>query len=767
MKTMHRNKLSAAILTATTVAVGSYANAADEAQFALEEIVVTAERRSQTLQEIPLAISAVSGDKIERLQITRTDDMTSLAPGLQISSGRLGEQKVVIRGVGGSVRDNIAASPKVAMFIDDVYVSRGAAMDMAFFDLDRVEVLRGPQGTLYGKNAIAGAVNVHSKAPTDELEAKFSATAGNYDTRQTRFMVSGPLADNLYGKVVAGSNERDGFTKNLTTGNDLSREESYFGRATLLFEGEQWDLRAIMDYEHNPSNPGTAMHINNNDSSRSSTGFEPTAAAPGFIVFSPKDRHEVTTDEDGEGSQTNQGFSFKASYVGEAFAFDSITGYRDIKNSFTRDIDNSPSDDVFDVDALVGPSPDTTISVINTAEDDSWSVSQEFRISSVDGGALTLGGDLFWTAGLYLFHDEGEREEAFEILMPGIAYDQTQIQSMEIEGDTIALYGQATYTVNDDLDLIFGLRYSYETKEAVHSLVDGHVAFGLTDEAVFTNVKADESWTQVSPKITANYQISEDLMAFATYSKGSLGGGFNFGPASAAEAASDSFDQEDADNFEIGLKGSALDNRLQYTLSAFYIDYTDLQVQGVNSSGATTTTNAATATSQGVELELTALVTEGLTLSANYAYVDATFDAYCQEADTDNSLTGAACLADNGVDNKGNQLEYSSEHVFNLSAEYIMSLQDKGDLIFNTSYNYVSDQYFGPDNTAGQEAFDLLAASIAFESADGHWYLSLWGKNLTGEEYNVDFIDYGKTADGAAYVQGDPRTYGATVTWTY
>jgi iron complex outermembrane recepter protein len=771
MKKLHLNKLSAAILAALTASSSNYVLAEGDALLALEEIVVTAERRSQTLQEIPLAVSAVSGNKIERSQITRTDDLSAAAPGLQISSGRLGEQKLVIRGVGGSVRDNIAASPKVALFVDDVYVSRGAAMDMAFFDLDRIEILRGPQGTLYGKNAIAGALNVYSKAPTDEFESKISATAGNYDQRQTRFMVSGPLAENLYGKVLGGSNERDGYTDNLTTGSELSVEESYFGRASLVFEGEQWDLRAIMDYEHNPSNPGTALHI------VGSTGFDPLNVGGALgTVSSPDDRYEVTLDEDGEGSQTNQGFSFKASYTGEAFAFDSITGYRDIKNSFIRDIDNSDSTQDFFVSPLVfgdaydpmtDPDLFSTISIINRAEDDSWSVSQEFRISSADGGAFTLDGDLFWTAGLYLFHDEGEREEEFHIVMPGIAYDQTQVQTMEIEGDTIALYGQATYTVNDDLDLIFGLRYSYETKEVIHSLVNGHDGFGLVDEAAFTNIKADESWTQVSPKITANYQISEDLMAFATYSKGSLGGGFNFGPASAAEAASDSFDQEDANNFEIGIKGSALDNRLQYTLSAFYIDYSDLQVQGVNSTGATTTTNAANATSQGVELELTALVTEGLTLSANYAYVDATFDEYCQEANTDNSLSGAACIADGGIDNKGNQLEYSSEHVFNLSAEYIMSLQDKGDLIFNTSYNYVSDQYFGPDNTAGQEAFDLVAASVAFESADGHWYLSLWGKNLTDEEHNVDFVDYGKTSDAAAYVQGDPRTYGATVTWTY
>ena len=784
MKDLTRNTLSAAIMSSVAISGLGFAqnDGSSSNSYSLEEIVVTAERRAQSLQEIPLAISAVSGEKIERAQITRTEDLSTAAPGLQISSGRLGEQKLVIRGVGGSVRDNIAASPKVALFVDDVYVSRGAAMDMAFFDLDRIEVLRGPQGTLYGKNAIAGALNVHSRMPSQDFESKISVKAGNYDLRQTRFMVGGAVSDNVSAKILGGSNERDGFTKNITTGSGLSVEESYFGRATMLFEGESWDVRAIMDYEKNPSNPGTALHING------STGFDGLNFGGAFgSVSSPEDLYKVTLDEDGEGSQTNQGFSLKATHSGEDFVFETITGYREIQNSFVRDIDNSPNTTDYDIAALFpgwapgDPSVLSTLGVVNGAEDDSWSVSQEFRISSVDGGAFTLDGDLFWTAGLYLFHDEGTREEAFRVILPGFPpgfggpFDETQRQSLDVEGDTYAIYGQGTYTVNDKLDIVFGLRYSYETKEAIHNLTNGLVSLNLAGQTTITDAKIDENWTQINPKITANYQITPEMMAYATYSKGSLGGGFNFGPATETEALTASFDQEEADNFEMGIKGSAFDNRLQYSASVFYIDYQDLQVQGVNSSGATTTTNAASAISQGVELEATALLSEGFTLSANYAYVDATFDAYCEDAFTDNSLTGAACLADANpapgsdtpLDNEGNRLEYSSEHVLNLSAEYITPIQDFGELIFNASYAYTSEQFFNPDNIAGQDDLDLYNASVAFESTDGHWYVSLWGKNLTDEEYNKDFLSYGQTSDGTAYVQGSPRTYGATVTWTY
>ncbi|NIB38694.1 TonB-dependent receptor [Pseudomaricurvus alkylphenolicus] len=761
--------LSACVAFSPAVCAQTGAEAIDE--FQLEEIVVTAERRSQSLQEIPLAVSAISGDTVEKSLVTRTEDLSAAAPGLQISRGRLGEQKLVIRGVGGSVRDNIAASPKVAFFVDDVYIARGAAMDMAFFDLDRVEVLRGPQGTLYGKNAIAGAVNVHSKAPGDTFESKISVNIGNYNQRQTRFMVGGPVSDKFYAKVLAGSNERDGFTDNLTTDEELSLEESYFGRATLVYEGDAWDLRATFDYENNPSNPGTAMHI------VGSSGYDilNLGGALGTITYSPDDRYDVTLDEDGEGSQTSQGFSFKATHSGENIVFDSITGYRDVKNSFARDIDNSPSAKEFDIRPIVDPTwhpgllgPDytpfpSTVSVINMAADDSWSVSQEFRISSVDDGGFSLGGSLFWTAGLYLFHDEGERIEDFHIDMPGVGVAVRQKQTMELEGDTLALYGQGTYTVTDDFDIVVGLRYSYEKKEAVHGASD---VFPTLVQEPFSDAEIEESWTQITPKITATYQISQDTMLYATYSKGSLGGGFNFGPESALIAATESFDQEEAHNFEIGIKGSAFNSRFQYSATAFYIDYQDLQVQGISSTGATTTENAATATSQGIEFEATALVADGLTLSANYAYVDAEFNEYCEGA-VDETLKGTACTDAGGMDHSGNRLEYSSQDVFNFSAEYVMPVSDKGELVFSTSYTYNSEQFFDPLNNAGQGSFDIINAHVAYESADGHWFLSLWGKNLNGQEYNRDFIGFGQTSDGAAYVQGAPRTYGATVTWTY
>lgn len=751
---MKRSNLYLAMLASATMSPPVLAQ--NSGSSVIEEVSVTAERRSQSLQEIPLAISSVSGEKVEKALITRTTDLSARSPGLQVSRGRLGEPKVVIRGIGGSVIDNIAASPKVAMFIDDVYVSRGSGMDMTLFDIERIEVLRGPQGTLYGKNAIGGAINIVSRAPTDEFEAKANVTAGNYNELSTRLMVGGPLANKFSGKVLLGSKKRDGFTKNLTTGNDLSVEENYFGRATLRYELEDWDLRASVDYERNPQNPGTAMHIGG------STGYDVLnlGGAVGTVVFSPADRYEVTNDIDGEQSQSSLGVSFKESYQGDDISFDSITAYREVENTYVRDTDQSPNSEAFDLSPLGIPTF-APLEIVLGAQEESWTTSQEFRFSSAEAGSYSLNGRLFWTTGLFLLHDEGSRIEPLFVNL----LVEPQIQSLELEGDTAALYGQATYSLRDDLDLIAGLRYSYDTKKALHNTMNPYTLF-FGNEA-FTDVEIEKSWTSFTPKLTGNYRISEDVSTYATFSRGTLGGGFNFGPTTAEDAQTLSFDKELADNYEMGLKVSTFDGRLTYSLAAFYIDYQDLQVQSISSSGTTTTANAATATSHGLELEATLYATDALKIDLNYAYIDATFDEFCEEAITDGSLKGEACIADGGLDNSGNQLQFTSEHTYNAFVDYLIAETDVGSFTANLSYSYFSERYFGPDNTAGQGGYSLIDTNLSFDSIDGKWSAAFWGKNLRGEEYNVDFQRYGSTADGAAYVQGAPRTYGLTVAWNY
>jgi iron complex outermembrane receptor protein len=701
---------------------------------ALEEIIVTAERRAQSVQDVPAAVTAIGGALLEEEGIQRTAELASRVPGLELNRVRLGETRTLIRGIGGSAQDNIGANQPVAMFVDGVYVSRGAAMDMALFDLDRVEVLRGPQGTLYGKNAVAGTISVYTKPPSDELRARARVDVGEYDTINSRFLLGGPLADTLSGKIVVGNNYNEGFTKNLTTGEHLSGVETYFGRAALRHDGDSWTLNASIDVEHNPEQPGQAIHI------VGSTGLEPLGFGP---FFSPSDPFEVTNDVDNRSSQDVWGAVFDARHSATDVEFQAITGYRATENEFLRDIDNS--------DSTV-----TGISIVQGANEDSWMASQELRLSSTEDGRFSMGGRLFWTSGLYLFHEEGYRAEDTALnLVPG-----PQHLRFDLDADSVAAYGQATYSLNDRLRLTGGLRYTWEQKEAVHNSSGVPILADL-----YSDVSIDDDWSEATPKVTLDFDLMDDVLAYATYARGFQSGGFNFGPATEELARTDSFDPEQADNFELGLKSRLLEGRMTLNVAAYYIDYTDIQVQALNTAtGGTITENAAEATSQGLELEAVVQLLDGLTARLNYAYTDATYDTYCDGGVPD--LSGDACVASGGVDYSGNRLQYSARNSGSLALDYEWAAWG-GRMLASASISHRDRHYFTPENLSVQSenGYTILNGRLDWQTDDDVWGVSLWGRNITDEEYLTECLQFGGTSDGAACMYAPPRVVGISLTY--
>ena len=303
MKSALKQKATAfAFVSATSIVLASPAmsqTAASETSEAssesagagtLAEVIVTAERRSQRLSEVPLSILAVGEEDLEQKRIEGTQDLSRQVPGMNFFRNRLGRFKVTLRGIGGSAGPDISQNYKVAVFVDDVYIDRPANMDLAYFDLNRVEVLRGPQGTLYGKNAVAGAINIYTNVPGDTPELAASVDYGNHDLIQTRLMGGGPLTDDLSGKIVLGSNERSGFSQNLTTGTQLSGQRNYMGRGALRFTPGDWDVTLAANMERNPEQAGRAYRI---------TG--PTGHMPFDVYgpnFSPADPYKITNDRD-------------------------------------------------------------------------------------------------------------------------------------------------------------------------------------------------------------------------------------------------------------------------------------------------------------------------------------------------------------------------------------------------------------------------------------------------------------------------------------
>jgi len=710
----------------------SQAPAADSAAAELGEIVVTAERRAQRLDRVPLSVSAISGAALEAQQIPRVQDLAAQVPGLAVVQNRLGAFKIAIRGIGGSAGDNIGSNLKVAVFLDDVYLARQGAMDPTFFNLDRIEVLRGPQGTLYGKNAVAGAINIHTRPPGDAFEMRAAVDVGNHDTINTRLLISGPLSDHLSGSLVVGENAHSGFGTNVATGREVSAGEAYFGRGTLRYRIGTWDLIASADYETNPDQGGRGFHIQG-------TGFRPLRQGP---FFGPPGFHDIANDVDNVSRLELAGASIKATHAGADLTFTSITGHRWSDRRFQIDVDNTDS-------RITG------FDFQDRQRQKSAAYSQEFRLSSTESGAATLGGRLFWNLGAYAFAENGSTVET--VFLPTLV-PRPQVLVTDLEAANFAVYGQGVYDLTDDLHLTAGLRYSWERKKALHSALGVPL---LTDE-LYSRVPISETWQNLSPKLTLDYTITDDAMVYVTYARGFLSGAINSGPATAALAATEAADPEIDDNFEVGLKGNWFDGRLYAGLAGFYIKYKDLQVQVANQAGQSVTRNAARATSKGVEVEVRARPVDGLRLDFGYAYTDARYDVYCAGGRS-GFLIGAACAAAGGVDNAGGRLEYYYPTVLRAGFEYTRPLQVGGELSVRGDWTHNSRSRFPGFYQTG---YGLFNAGARYVTEDGRWSVAVFGRNLADEEYVTGCGNFGATANGGACSVGDPRTYGVTLTWT-
>ena len=699
----------------------------------LEEVIVTAERRAQRLESVPLSITAVTGQALEQNQVLRTLDLPAQVPGLTVVQARLGSFKIAIRGIGGSAGDNIASNLKVATFMDDIYLARQGAMDAALFDLDRIEVLRGPQGTLYGKNAVAGAINIVSALPSDTFHAKVAVDSGNYDTLNTRMLVSGPLAEDLTGKLVVGNNYHSGYGKNLTTGRELSAGEAYFGRGMIRYTPGDWDLILSGDYEKDPTQAGRPFHI-------FGTGVRVLGRGP---YFGPNGVHDVYNDLDNRSSLELGGGSFKAIRNGADLTFTSISGYRWSDRRYQLDLDNSDS-------ALTGAN------FQQSQRQHSSTFSQEFRLSSTEGGGATLDGRLFWNLGAYFFYEDGNTTELN--LIP-VRSPIVNTLTTDLEASNYAGYGQATYNLTDKLSLTAGMRYNWEEKKVVHGSFGAPVQ---TDE-LYSDIHISDTWTNTSPKFTVDYKIGGEGTIYATYARGFLSGAINSGPATAQLAATEVINPELDDNYEIGIKQLLFDRRLSYSLAVYYIEYTDLQVQVANQQGQAVTRNAAEATSKGFELELHARPLDSLQVDLTYAYTNARYDAYCAGT-TNGFLTGDACVAAGGTDNSGQRLQYYSPNVFHGALEYTFPMVSRGELSLRGDYTYNSHSTFPGYH---QDGYGLYNAALQYVTDDGRWTMAAWGRNLADEKYATGCLNLGRTSNGGQCSVGDPRTYGVTVTWSY
>ncbi len=685
----------------------------------LEEIIVTAQKRSESLQKTPISIVAMTGVDLEKKGIVDLTDLRSYVPALQVTPhpNSATTARVFIRGVGNN-DDQITVDPSVAIYLDGIYIARGQGLSAEIAEVERIEVLRGPQGSLYGRNATGGAINYITRTPAlGEFQAKQTLTYGNYGQFRTRTRVNIPIGDRLAVELAYLHSEKDGFVRNPGTGVRRwgdQRRDGY--RAAVLWRPlDGLELR----YSYDRSD------IND---------------TPPYIVAAPF--YPIVADRPSAGSSfvrslqrndvTSQGHNFTANWdVSDNLTIKSLTGYRKLSNLTNQNY----------LTGAAGPFP----LFLTGFDQDQKQWSEEVQLI---GSAFDR--QLEYVLGAYYFDEKGNSAD-FTAPTGRPRLDR----SATIHNRAYALYGQASWrpAFLEGLYLTGGLRWSRDEREAT---LDQAVVPAVGAPTVLQRGTGNNQFSNVSPSAVIGYNVTPDVNIYAKYSKGYKTGGYNL-RASTVQRFNEGFGPETLGSFEVGVKSTWLDDRLRLNVAAFRSNYKDIQTNvqlDVANPAITDVFNAGRARIQGVEFELTAKPVDSLTFSANYAYLDAKFQKITDPA------TGADITA------RYTFIE-APKHTLTLSGEYIFADTAIGMLTANVDY-FMQSKKSASTGDARYIIGDygLLNARLTLSEIPvgfGKWRLSAFGRNLTDKEYYVTHFAAG--LPGAIF--GEPRTYGLELVFEY
>ncbi len=676
---------------------------------ALEEIVVTAQKRSESLQSVPLSIAAYTSEQLENSVIQDIYDVGLQTPGMIVNKEIVG--KIYIRGIGAE-NLTIGGDPGVAVHADGAYIARTSAAMFDLYDVERVEVLRGPQGTLYGRNATGGIVNIVSKAPTAEFEGNVSAEFGDFDYIRLGAVVSGSLVeDKVQARAAIVKSDRDGFTPNLFTGEDLFDEDLLMGRLSLRFlPNENVTIDLITDFSQDDGSPAPFKQLEFSDLFEGALGANDP---PGLRAVSQESPVTEMQDQFGVTAIINWD-------TGNS-TFTSVSSYRDTEFKA-----------VFDGDGV-----DITFQNFED-HDDTQQFSQEFRLSS------DAAENWDWIIGAFYFNDDGETE--IFIPIPGFGFDILHQASMST--DAFAVFGQATYAASDRLSLTVGLRYNSEEKEATQL----SEFIGLFPPFPPAALATDSD--EFTPKFGFEYAVSDDVMWYGTATRGFKSGGFTF------NGIQPDFKPEFVWAYETGFKSKLADGSVILNASAFFYDYTDLQVSKLENN-AGVITNAADATIFGAEVELLAQATEQWRFNLGLSFLSAEFDSFLTE-DPSNPQLGT-------IDLDGNNLPRSPDFTANLGTDYTVPVGNSGDLSFRLDYQYQDKSFFTTFNRdlSAQDSFSLLNARVSFTPADSVWVVAAFVRNAFDEDYFLNILESGVETGKPEGFLAAPRTYGIQLRYSF
>ncbi|MEK9988493.1 MAG: TonB-dependent receptor [Halieaceae bacterium] len=710
------------VLSALAVAVPQVAFSQSSA---LEEVIVTAERRAQDAQDVPIALTIIGGSEISPSGISSISDVALKTPNLTFTQFNIGEPQLFLRGLGTTI-DSAGADPTVSVFIDDVYVGRSAGATSDLYDLERIEVLRGPQGTLYGRNVTGGAISIVTKRPSNEFEAKLGVTVGNYGLTVLRGLVDGPIGDNLAGNLSFSKRDRDGYAYSNRSGQELDDADNFSLRGKLLWDiSDNTELLLGFDYSTDDNN-GQCRNLTKLDN--------PAGDHNAGGVFVPVLK-QIKADTNSEDPRTcamtieqyaeRDVFGLSARLQMEFtndLSLTSITAYRELEYSWLQELGGLDS-------------PPNLLSVEDNEGDDADQISQEFR--------LTKDGDrLFWVAGAYYFKENVDRFANVPIFFgpgspvaPGALLDRSWLQSAT--NTSMALFGQVVWSMTDALALTLGGRHTWDEKEMDNAY------YSSPGNEVYNFKGLEESWDEFTPRVTVDWQVTDDHMLFATWSKGYKSGVF-ISQNTTAALAETPLEPEEATNMEIGAKTRWFDNRLQFNL--VYFDLENENQQLFRLENFTLVSENFGTESSGIELDFIAALGKNLTLSGMYASLDA-------------EIVGGQFA--------GNVAPRSPDYKYSVALNYNAALGNGAILDFDASVSYSDNWYMEATNqgVSYMDDYSIVDASVRYTSSGGNWEVTLWGKNLSDELVTSHSIV--SSFGGSVELFAPPRTYGVTANYFF
>ena len=675
-------------------------------EYKLEPTTVTAQKREENVQDIPASISVFSDIELEDAGIENTLELTRFTPNVYMR--HTGPENVVVfRGI--SAFDSAIYSP-AGLYVDDVCYPINYMHNADLFNIERVEILKGPQGTLYGRNTESGVINIITKQPDNVFRGKIFGEYGNYDTSHGNIAsyraggnISGPMVrDKLYLGLAGQWENSDGFMKNEYNDDDEAGKIDHLnGRGTLRWTpSTQWDISLIAEVIDYDDKIGVWRFL---------TGPYKT------------DRYKVEYDGENYSKEDGNGQTLRVKYEGDSFNVLSVSGLRYYQNKNAQDYD-----------CTADPFNDwgTVYSKYKNRQ-----LSQELRLSSPDAGK-----PLKWLVGLYGFTEETDIDLDNPIL--------GEYRKTDMDTNGYAIFGQTTYTFFDKLHLTAGLRYDHQDLEGEqkYDFIDM-----MTGSPQSLNFDKDLDYDEVLPKFSITYDLTDDIMTYVSASKGYLVGGYNY--CAAVDKESFWYDPEYTWNYELGIKTAWLDKRLIANLSCFYIDIKDKQNLEFDATTlAMKVRNAAEAHSQGVELELQARPVVGLDLFAGFGYTEAKFDDWvATEIDWSTMSTIQ-------YDYKDKYLPNAPKYTYNLGIQY----RHQSGLFGRADLLGIGDFYGDAKNRVKEDAYNLVNLRLGYEAEV--FDIILWGKNVFDKGYETIKYDW----DGSELVQdGEPASFGVTVNYRF